>query len=128
VTAEITEFLRRQGYADHVVREGVEGLVVSWERVAVRLAQGDPAYVSRDEYLNDMDGRRIIRECLELFAKLIPAELVRRVKKSDSDFVGATVEAEQCIWGEQNERSHGYTRGKDWYYYRKPRLADPSWE
>jgi hypothetical protein len=110
------------------VRGCVEGLVASWERVAIGVAQGDPAFVSRDEYLNDMDGRQILRECLQRFPTLIRADLAQRVEKTDHDFRAATVETERCIWGEENETSHGYTRANDWYYYRKPRLADPSWE
>ena len=60
----ITEFLRKQGASYAIVANGLRGLVENWERVVDQVSKGYPQGL--DEYLNDMDGRQLLENALEL--------------------------------------------------------------
>ncbi len=60
----VREYLKQKGYAQHVIEGGLQHLVSNWELVVNEIAQGYRSY--EEEYLNDMDGRRIIEEVLRL--------------------------------------------------------------
>lgn len=61
---EIREHCLRQGYSKPVIHGGLERLVGQWEAVAASLAAQESQYYY--DYLNDMDGRRILAEVLPL--------------------------------------------------------------
>jgi hypothetical protein len=73
-----------------------------------------------EEYLNDMDGRRIIHEVWPLASAEQVAFYQSRLEEADKRFYAATVPAEACIWGETNEAKYGYRPDVDWRYYRVP--------
>ena len=124
---DFSNYLRSKGYAEHVVRGGLEGLVASWESVTKGLAEAKPEYVMYEEFLNDMDGRRILRECMELAAQDEVHAIEPRVAEADACFRENTLVVSLCIWGEDNAIKYGYTPTIDWYYYRRPRVIDDGW-
>jgi len=124
---DFSNYLRSKGYAEHVVRGGLEGLVDSWDSVTRVLARTLPAYIIYEEFLNDMDGRRILRECIELAAPDETRAIERRVAEADARFRENTVVVSRCIWGEDNAGKYGYTPATDWYYYRRPQNIDDGW-
>lgn len=60
----VREFLQWQQYAGFGVSAGLAGLVAGWRRVVDPVARGDEQY--EDDYLNDVDGRRILAEALHV--------------------------------------------------------------
>jgi hypothetical protein len=124
---DFSNHLRKKGYAGHVVRGGLEGLIKSWDSVTKGLAQANPAYLLYEEFLNDMDGRRILRECIELAEPEELHAVEERVAVADSRFRDNTVFTSRCIWGDDNARKHGFSSTVDWYYFRHPNVLNDSW-
>jgi hypothetical protein len=106
---------------------GLAAQVGRWEGVAEGLAEAKPAYVMYDEFLNDMDGRRILRQCLELAGTAEAAPYQDRMAAADALFLSSTVATRHCIWGEVGAAQHGYTSKADWYYFRRPKVIDVTW-
>ena len=102
-------------------------MVANWEATAAGVRDGRPAYVMYEEFLNDMDGRRILQECLELLREDEAAPVRRRVARADWLFRDATVPTARCIWGDATAERRGYARDRDWYYFRRPAEVDDSW-
>jgi hypothetical protein len=124
---KIRNYLRAQRYADHVIKGGLPRLLSDWESVAKEVALGNPAYIMYDEFLNDMDGRRIIQECLGLLTPEEQLLISERLRKIDEQFKQTTTETRNCIWGEESAKKDGYSRDIHWYYYRRPKVIDASW-
>jgi hypothetical protein len=82
-----------------------------------------------DEYLNEMDGRRIIDELLPLADAAERVMVEASLPVLDNSFIEATLPTDSCIWGEDVAQRHEYQPGRDWWYYRIPsdlgRLEDP---
>jgi hypothetical protein len=125
VTDVVRDYLRSHGYADFVVRDGLAGLVRSWERTVASVAAGEEQY--QDDYLNDMDGRRILEEALEVAGPEDRSNWVDRVRVADDTIRGHLVPTNGCIWGDDNAVKHGYSRERDWWYYHRPRKVEGDW-
>jgi hypothetical protein len=123
---DITEYLRSQNYADHVVSGGLQRLVLNWEHVSECLAKAESIHTYFYEFLNDIDGRRILRQCMELPG--VTGEYAARIADADRRFIAATRPTSLCVWGEENAKNYGYTPEVDWFYFRCPRVNDGSWE
>ena len=54
----VEEYLRENGYPEHVVREGREGLVRKWREFVEQVERGYP--LGLEDYRNDLDLRAII--------------------------------------------------------------------
>ena len=127
MATDFAKYLRSKGYAKHVVDGGLAGLVRTWESTADGLARADPAYIMYEEFLNDVDGRRILRECMDLAEADELEAISARVAVADQRFKDLTISVPHCVWGQGNEKKYGYTPGADWYYYRRPKVIDDSW-
>jgi hypothetical protein len=55
---EVQAYLRDNGYPEHLVREGREGLVRRWREFVGQVEEGYP--FSLYDYRNDLDGRAIL--------------------------------------------------------------------
>lgn len=113
--------MRSRNYADHVIRGGLEGLVLRWEHVVESVAQGKGIVFERDEYLNDMDGRRILEEALQVASTEDSSLWAARVQAADEKIRPHLIPSDECIWGDDNARKCGYSREHDWWYYHEPR-------
>jgi hypothetical protein len=120
------DYCRQRGFADAVVEGGLDYLIPKWERTVQKVVDGYQLYV--DNYLNDMDGRRIIREIWPLASDEESRVYQDRLIEADRRFVEATDAVPHCLWGAKNEGKRGYTPEVDWYYYRVPKVRGPYWQ
>ncbi len=125
MTDHIESYLAAQRYADHVVTGGVRGLVESWEYTVDGIIRGET--MIEPEYLNDMDGRRILAEVLAILPPEERRDWDVRVHLADARVRPFLVPTVNCLWGQANEQRHGYVREQDWWYYHRPLIVDPDW-
>jgi len=114
------------GYADHTVSGGLAKLVTGWEALVTSVVKGEPQ--DYYEYLNDMDGRRILAEALEVASPEERAKFAARVDMADERLRPHLQPSVRCIWGEDVAAKRGWTPEKAWWYFHRPRLVDDSWE
>jgi len=115
----VREYCLKKGYARHVIAGGLEGIVADWERTVAETVEG--YRLEFEDYLNDMDGRSILEEVLAVASEEQKQNVQARIGSADALFVAHTVSSSQCVWGEHTEAKHGYSREKDWWYYRVPK-------
>ena len=120
----VKEFCLQKGYARHIVEGGLDYLITSWEKTCAKTATGFS--LGFNDFLNDMDERRILGEALKVAAEQQKNSIRSRLKKADDLYIASTLESSACIWGKTNEEQFGYAREKDWYYYRIP-IGLPDW-
>jgi len=108
-----------------VVDDGLDYLIPRWEGVVQEVVNG---YDAMDlEYLNDMDVRHIIEAVWPLASDAQRGTYERRLNDADRRLLAVTEPVPECIWGVRNEAEQGYTRERDWYYYRVPKVKGPNW-
>jgi len=73
-----------------------------------------------EEYLNDMDARRITNELLPIASDEERARAEAVVPGLDERFFKVTVPVDSCIWGGKIAANYGYRPDRDWWYYRLP--------
>ncbi len=101
--------------ADFVQHEGLNYLIPQWQLFA------DKYVITEDslyEWLNDLDTRKIIDEILEVLSKTERRKVEVVLKPIDTKVIKNTFEINECIWGNEVEKSNKYDRRKNWYYYR----------
>lgn len=113
----IREYCRQRGYSSAIVSGGVEYLIDKWERVVSSVEQG--RWLGRDSYLNDMDGRRILGEIIELTGH-ISESIVVRTKNADERIRTKLVRLDECVQGKDIRLKRKYTFEKHWYYFCLP--------
>jgi hypothetical protein len=121
----IRAYCDQRQYAVFVIKDGLEYLIPSWERNVREVEAGYQAM--HEEYLNDMDGRRIISEVWPLASDDQREVYEDRLAEADRRFLAATTAVSNCIWGQETAARNGYTPEADWYYYRVPRDKGPNW-
>jgi hypothetical protein len=84
-------------------------LLECWEKTVRQVEEGWS--LPWEDYVNDLDGRRILGE----IAMVTPPELAAL----DHRFCAATTVGE-CLWGEEVAQAEGWDPEKNWYYYRHP--------
>src|SRR4029077_18149584 len=77
----IRAFLRQQGQPYAIIANGLQGLVKNWERVVRMVVAGYP--YGLDDYLNDIDGRKLLENALELAPVEMRATVTIRMKEAD---------------------------------------------
>jgi hypothetical protein len=80
-----------------------------------------------DEYLNDLNYREGIHECLHV----VPIEQIGEIDKlltnSDKKFLENTDLLDHCIWGKITEIINDYNPKTHWWYYRIPKKRSKKW-
>jgi hypothetical protein len=117
----VRDYLRQRGCAEHVVRGGLAGLLERWERVVDEVAAGYP--LGLDDYLNDMDGRELIDAVLQVAAPSERESAAGRLESADRRMQGLLAAAPGCLWGAAAAREHGWTPGRQWWYFMRPRRS-----
>ena len=117
---------KKKGYADFVIEGGLDYLVPNWERTVADIARGYSGW-TKWEYLNDMDGRRIIHEVLRVATQDQRNQVAPRIKAADEIYFTNTVAVKDCVWGRRNEKENEYTPEVNWWYYREPKIRDSNW-
>jgi hypothetical protein len=98
-----------------------------WE-VSVRyMLSAKPETLYLCEFLNDLDARQIIHEVHEVAGPEQLAQVSDALRAVDAAFLSGTVEAQECLWGEENAAIHGWSPSVNWWYYRKPAGFDFLW-
>lgn len=113
----VRDFLVRRGSPDHVVRDGLKGLVESWERTVDAVAKG--YRLGLDDYLNDMDGRQLIEETLAVASAA--DSLLKRIRNADRRMRDLVTPSRDCLWGEHAALRHGWAPQKNWWYFSQPK-------
>lgn len=121
----VQEYLRERGCPAHVVRMGLKGLVMNWEKVVAELIFDGYRFGLRD-FVNDLDRREILAGALGHLAAEVPPDLQARVATADRRFVDHTLGASRCLLDDQAVAARSLTREVDWWYYRTPRRHRPN--
>ena len=116
----VQEYLKRRGCPSHVVKAGLKGLVMNWEKVVAELVFDGYRYGLRD-FVNDLDRREILAGATEKLEGLVPPAMKDRVGAADKRFVDATVAATRCLLDEEMAAERSVSREKQWWYYRYPK-------
>lgn len=123
----VRELATERGYSSNVCDGGFEYLLRRWKGTVGLIEAGYTRLI--DEYLNDMDARRIINELLPVATVRERQEVEAVLPQLDARFFAATRPVATCIWGEANAAKRGYDERRDWWYYRVPirldRVRDP---
>ena len=119
----VREYLRKSGASYGVVAQGLRGLVENWERVVAALLGG--YNLTLDDYLNDMDGRQMLANALELAPEEVRRAFQPRVNDADVQARLSLVPAGRCLWGGIVAEEEGWTPESHWWYFEKPRNPGP---
>jgi hypothetical protein len=116
----VRTYFKQQGYAQHVIEGGIKRLLRDWERMC------EPINENLDEYINSLDGRRILQEALALVSEAEHAQIADRIASADRKFLEWTEPADPIL-GPQGLGREGYERNANWWYWRVPKIRDDSW-
>jgi hypothetical protein len=114
---EVRLYLRARGVGPHVVKGGLEYLLGRWRHLADQVAEGRERWYW-EEWLNNLDVREILHGVLDHTPDSRSA--LTEIAAADRRFLAATIETEECVWGERNEREHGWSSERNWWYWREP--------
>lgn len=123
----VHDYCIQKGFSERVRTGGLDYLVDGWRLTVAAVIEGYSCLF--DEYLNDMDSRRIIDELKPLADDRERRMLVAFLPALDEAFFKSTYSTDSCIWGADVATRCGYRPDQDWCYYRVPknlsRVEDP---
>jgi hypothetical protein len=119
----VREYLRRSGAPYSVVAQGLRGLVENWERVVAQIVAGYD--LTLDDYLNDMDGRQLLENALELAPEEVRGAFIARVREADARVRPSLVPAGRCLWGSIVAADEGWNAQRNWWYFERPHAPGP---
>ena len=119
----VREFLRQSGAPYSVVALGLRGLVENWERVVEQVLDGYS--LGLDDYLNDMDGRQLLQNALDLAPDQVREDFLPRVRDADMRIRLKLVPAGRCLWGSIVAEEEQWIEEVNWWYFEKPRNPGP---
>lgn len=136
----VAEYLKTRDCPSHVVKAGLKGLVMSWEKVVHELVFDGYRYGLRD-FANDLDRRDILGGALDFLAgvgpvaptavegaasgdppaarNLVPEAFTARIAAADQRFTDATCRASRCLLDEESRAARGGSA--PWWFHRVPR-------
>jgi hypothetical protein len=117
----IQAYCAARRFATFVIKDGLDYLVPRWEDTTLRIKAG--YNLTFDEYLNDMDTRRIIDEVWYLASDDQIEQYRERLNEADQDYLSYTVPIQQCIWGD----NRGFDKERHWWYYHLPIKTGSRW-
>ena len=115
----LREYLARVGASPKVVAGGLEVLLRGWEQTVTAVEAGYT--LSFDDYLNDIDGRQLLAQALEVAAPEEAARLADRLASLDARMRAAVEPVRRCVWGHIVEEEEGWTPERNWWYFARPR-------
>ncbi|MEM9776219.1 MAG: hypothetical protein AAF902_16700 [Chloroflexota bacterium] len=105
---QVRDYLKSKKYPNHVISGGLSRLVKNWELTVDSIARGEEQ--GYYDYLNDMDGRKILDEVLEIASDKKLQHFKDRVLVADQTAKEHFVEIDECIWGEITAKKYGYRK------------------
>ena len=121
----VQEYLKTRDCPSHVVKAGLKGLVLTWEKVVAELVFDGYRYGLGD-LVKDLDRRELLASALGQPGAELPPSLATRLEAADKRFVDATRAASRCLVDDGAASARGLTRERDWWYYRIPRRSRPN--
>lgn len=115
----VRDYLRKSGAPYSVVAQGIQGLVENWERVVDQVIEGYP--LGMDDYLNDMDGRQLLQNALDLAPDEVREAFFARVHEADGRIRPVLMPAGRCLWGSIVAEDEQWIDEVNWWYFEKPR-------
>ncbi len=115
----VRDYLRQSGAPYSVVAQGLRGLVENWERVVDQVVEGYP--LTLDDYLNDMDGRQLLQNALDLAPDEVREVFLARVNDADNRIRLNLVPAGRCLWGSIVAEEEQWIHEVNWWYFEQPR-------
>ena len=109
--------LKELGASDSVVSGGIKALVSKWESIVKNISTGYT--LDLDSYLNDIDVRQLIEEVITRIPD-VSSVLLERINAADELMRGSSKHS-KCVWGEEVAHKEGWTREKNWWYFRVPK-------
>jgi len=119
----VVQFLRERGCSDEVVEGGLDGLIADWERTTTEVERGYT--LGLDDYLNDLDGRQILEDAIELLPEADAESVLQRIESPDQRLKRATTPVAVSLWGQSVAESEGWDPENNWWYFRVPRAPGP---
>jgi hypothetical protein len=119
----VRDYLRQSGAPYSVVAQGLRGLVENWERVVEQVVDGYP--LTLDDYLNDMDGRQLLQNALDLAPDEVRGAFLPRVLDADTRIRQNLVPAGRCLWGSIVAEEEQWIDEVNWWYFERPRNPGP---
>ncbi len=116
----VQEYLRDRGCPSHIVKAGLKGLVLTWEKVVAELVFDGYRFGLRD-FVGDLDRREILAGALDRLGERVPAAFRDRVAVADKRFQDVTVLAARCLLPDEAVAARGLSRERHPWYYRYPR-------
>ena len=118
----VRDFLGKKGCPEPVLDGGLPGLVENWEQVVEEVRKGYA--LTLDDYLNDLDGRQMIEEALQIAPEAEREKMRERVGRADKKMRGLIEPAGKCLWGSEVAEAEGWTPEKNWWYFSRPLKGD----
>jgi hypothetical protein len=114
----VRQYCEQRGFASFVREGGFDYLIRRWTRIVTHIEEG--YHLTFDDYLNDMDSRKIINELLPLASDGESAKVGALVPLLDNRFLAATRPVDLCVWGHANAAKNDWRPDRDWWYFRIP--------
>ena len=114
----IREYLQSKHYAKHVIDGGLEYLLKRWEWLVNSVTHGHEW--GYEEWVNEMDGRRILEEVLTLLPLEEQVSLRAQVTELDEQLKTCLTPDSDGIVDIKAIRRFGYTADRDWWYFHIP--------
>ncbi len=114
----VRAYLQETGSAQHVIDQGLEGLVESWERLVQSVDEGYA--LGLDDYLNDLDVRQLLEEVLAEATDEQREEYGERIRRADEAMKSLVEPTTGCLWGDEVATEEGWTAQKNWWYFSRP--------
>jgi hypothetical protein len=124
--AAINQYCEQMKFASFVIEGGLDYLIPRWEKTVRSIKSGYTLTV--DEYLNDMDTRRIIDEVWPLASDEQVEQYRNRLQVVDQEYFTFTIPVQSCIWGSKNAAKYGYSPDHHWWYYHIPTNTGSRWK
>jgi hypothetical protein len=123
----VRTFLAERGLAEEILADGVEGLVARWEQAA-REAERERYPFGIEDWLNELDGRQLLHELVRAVPQALDVGLDARLADADLRLRAATELAPACVWGDALAARQQWSAGREWWYWRRPRVVDSDFE
>ena len=123
----IREYCRRKKYSNMVIYGTFDYLLKSWQITVKSIASGK-FNTTFYEYKNDMSGREILEELIEITNDALPAGIKEQMQQLDSEIRKLLQPSSVCIWGTKTSMEYGYFPEKHWYYFMLPKITADKWE
>ena len=120
------EYSRRKRFSSLVIYGTFDYLLKGYEVTVKDIVSEN--YTMFEEYLNDMDGRRILEELIEVAGDSAPYGVREKMWQLDSKIIPFLQPSFNCIRGNKNALKNSYLPQKHWYYFALPKFIATEWK